>query len=310
MWWLLLFLVACAPEAGTLGFALGNHGEGEHDPTTWLEDRWTDTYAACQPPEPFYVTNNADDYWALQFHDPACLDRLDQDLGIDVPSFAAANDEWMLRILRFAMYALLGADMGRVDELADPDDDRHEWAVRAPFIETVRDASDILSMDEVRQVVYNIVASTIVRTRYIHDEDIQAVASMDLETRTLRIYPMWRMWALSSGGAGVLVHEASHAWLDSVHVLCPEDVYENAQVFGTMVLPTGLMVCDAGWDGAYGHQLGVLQLTRDRYPEIPDDEGDDMEREDLGELVGNASFYIIEEWGEGGVWASSRSDGD
>jgi hypothetical protein len=211
--------------------------DGTHDPLSWLRDYWTSTYEICQPPEPF-------ERWGLQANLYAdwCRDALIADLKIDEEDFAAENyycDYW--ENLAEGAYILLGADQGTVQELTEIDDSDDLYYVRDPFIEQIQLAADELGQDQVRQVLYNMVMSTILQTRTGAGP---GAANFNPSTRILN----YNGFSGVVSHATLLVHEATHGWQNVGHDECPEGHVVDGDDY------SGQKVCDDDWDGAWGFQ--------------------------------------------------------
>jgi hypothetical protein len=246
-------LIGCAPPEPP-GFGPSTDVEdtggdsGERDPFSWLEDHWTVTAAACQPPSPFVR-------WSMHVDNPslysdACQEALTADLGLDEESFALGYQGQLRKesLLEEAYY-LLARDQGSIEALGLLNDEDDIWAVREPFIEQITMVADVQGYAEVRWAVYDLVMSSILRT--VYDDELDADASINRSTRTMT----WGGTPYTEMGAVLLVHEATHVWLNVGHVECPEGtVLDDGQDF------SGERSCDADWGGAWGFQAATARL--------------------------------------------------
>jgi hypothetical protein len=238
-------ITACTPS-GPPGFGQGTDYDtgyylGEHDPTRWLQDYWTETAQAC-PPIPYEEFGIE----SSPLYQDICRDALAADLKLDIESFSTGYSgvvQWD-SILYHTFY-LLGQDRGGVDELTELCDEDDLWAVREPFIEQVQLAAEVLGQDQVRQLLYNMVMSTVRRT--VYDRGMDGHAAFSLESRTLR----WRGYGDPPVASMILVHEMTHGWLDLGHVECPEGHVINGEDL------SGQEVCDTDWDSAYGYMVAT-----------------------------------------------------
>jgi hypothetical protein len=215
------------------------------DRLTWLHDYWTPSFALCQPPQPFEGQYTSHAF----FRDP-CQEALIADMKVDLASFAEQNDQgadYLASLLEGANY-LMARDQGTIDELQTLRDELDTWAVREPFIEQVLLVAEALDQAEVRQVVYNMVMSTIERTEFAPSADY--AAKFIISTRTLK----WDGKTTAAKNALLLMHEASHGWTGVAHVICPEGTLEDDTDY------SGQRVCDDEWDGAWGFQAASARL--------------------------------------------------
>lgn len=210
---LLLVIIACTPYQG-------------------FEDRWTEAYALCEPPEPF----------VRQWESPPllpedCEARLVEDFGIVDQYRTPEVREWLIE----AAYNLLGRDMGRVSELESTE------YVREPFIERTREQAERLDTDDVRATLYSFAAfeiNAITDTdadlsgfRYIAETRTMYVKMDELVSAQPELIP-GAAWAVS------VVHEATHGVV-APHVRCATNPDLN---------------CDPDWSGAYGAQFATAEL--------------------------------------------------
>ncbi|MCB9797172.1 MAG: hypothetical protein H6741_31175 [Alphaproteobacteria bacterium] len=210
---LLLVLIACSPYRD-------------------LEDRWTDAYAICQPPEPF----SRDTPTALPISE-ACKERLIEDFGVVDTFEEPAVREWVFE----GLYNVLGRDQGLVSELEADD------FVRAPFIERTREQAERLGTDSVAATLYSFAAFEIERIedsdrafdgfRYLAEERSVLINLTDYVVQNPDS-PEGADWAVS------FVHEATHAVVPR-HVRC--ESYSN-------------LWCDTDWGGAYGAHIATAEL--------------------------------------------------
>jgi hypothetical protein len=219
--------------------------DGSYDPLSWLHDHWAATAEVCQPPAPFTSPGT----WE-PFYEDECQDALMADLKLDLESFTETTQgpRAMEALVEGAFY-LLGRDLGGLGDLQDLEDETDRWAIRDPFIEQALLVADVLDVTEVRRVLYNLVMSTILETRYAPDIDYSA--TFTLSSRTLRYRGQN---GTGASHACLLVHEATHGWQDIGHVECPE----NHIVDGTDY--SGQKLCDPDWAGAFGFEAAAARL--------------------------------------------------
>lgn len=294
----LLALLSCAP-ADLAGFSrsVPLHDTAnesllaEQEPYVWLEDNWTETYAICQPPDPFMDAYSYVDGEPARFWQDECQEKLASDLGIDEVSFEGDVYQTAQGSLLQGMYHLLGSDLGEVDHLSrlwNPDD---TYAIRAPFIEEMHVLAEVQGHEELRALLYNLVSSTVLETVYSPalsetDEGWSIGAAMGYDTRILYATDNTRGNAMEM--AGLLVHETIHAWLDFRHVACPEG-------FAPYVIDlSGGKFCDPDWAGSRGFAVATLRLLYDSIPEEADEEERQYRQEQAQYALEYEAVHILE----------------
>ena len=199
---------------------------------TGLEDRWADTVAACDPPDPYLDVPYAPD---TSWMGDDCRDRVFADLGVVEDSF----DEAQLDCLLLGTANLMARDLGSLQDLEEGD------FVRRPFLRALRQVRrGIGGHDEVARLLYDFVAYHVEETRI--DAAVKergARASFDLEHQSLLLSPD-NTAACSADYASLIVHEASHA-ITPDHVACPWDL---------------ALDCDETWHGSYGFEAATAQI--------------------------------------------------
>jgi hypothetical protein len=293
--WLLSAAAACAPpgddpampggpgSGGTLGG--GDSGVDEHR-TDWLQDNWSVTAEICDFPEPFVWPetedgNGSDLYWSLYLYDdPACAEAIQADLGMDTTSFGITDHASIDRedyrpqttmYLRMVYHAwtLMARNAGTLSDLQSPyNTSWGRWGASDSFRFDIEEAGAVLGQTEVRQIVYNIVTSSIRELRYGgYDEDslIEAEVSTD-GSRVMTIYG-----SATSRGMSI-VHEAAHLYRDERHVECPDIIGQHWTGYGSH-LP-GLLACDEDRSGAWGFEVALYTSYYEHWPDTYPHESD------------------------------------
>ena len=209
----LALLAACAPPAGPTfgsggkGLYAGDTADSGHHPEEWLEDHWTETAEVCELPEPFAYPYGYNERWELP---ESCTAQLYDDLGVDVESFLVAGHEgekaiWMLTN---NLWLTLGLELGSVTALREDADSN---LVREPFIEGLELAAETLGQQPVREVLYNVMASTVLVVRFQETLSVggqAAKAGYDPDTHEVILAAPYTSSIVESHLT--LIHEVAH----------------------------------------------------------------------------------------------------
>ncbi|RME25960.1 MAG: hypothetical protein D6798_07670 [Deltaproteobacteria bacterium] len=248
-------LSACAPPPdGTFGTG------GEHLPDAivygWYEDLFTDTFEICGQPDewrpwdPMPPWYEAVDIESLV--DDECYDAITEDLQVTLepdPETGDTSHSRGWRSFSYLGYVLLSWPLGTVQEARDRADAHEPWVSDA-FVHELELISAWSGETDVRAIMYNLVMASIehIEVRDPMPEGVGGIAYLD--TRTVVMNPSGN----PADMAPVLIHEATHLWLQQPHVYCPfQEEGDNP-------------ICDETWHGPYGFAAGYASLMADHIP--------------------------------------------
>jgi hypothetical protein len=290
-----LVSIGCAPPDTGPGLPGGpgthpssDSGEGStaDNPLDWLQDNWTPTAEVCDFPEPFVwpetEDGNGDDMtWSHYLDDAdACAEAIQRDLGIDLDSFGVEAhgsidpDDYRpqtstYRWLISGAWGLLARDAGTLASLGSEHQTwRAQWGVSDEFRADMAEAAEVLGQDEIRQLTYNIVKSSILEVRYGgYDEEssIDAEVTMD-GSRIMTVYGQHDSRGMT------IVHEAAHLYRNIEHVECPDIIGQHWTGYGRH-LP-GLIACDDDRSGVWGFEIALYTLYFEHWPDLYPEESD------------------------------------
>ena len=245
-------------------------GVPAHEPLAWLGDDWAEVKAHC-PPFVGEAANTADFEATRDRYDatPECQELLLEQVAVDASALGQPERGWYEREIAVTLYDIAMRDLGT---LADLD----RWVVgadsaylRQPFADELHRVAEHQGTDLVQAALYDLVVASLQRTVLVEEIESNEFgfirAQMDGRTLTVAMGE----FDSSLGGSMLLVHEATHAWLDLPHVRCPEGTID-----GSFVDNSGRTTCDETWRGTYGFaggHAGLLWLT------LPDSASEDFE---------------------------------
>lgn len=201
-----------------------------------IDDRWAETVAVCDPPDPYVNVPHAyDTSWITD----ACRAAVFEDFGVQTDTF----DDDQLDCFLLGAANLMGRDLG---VLGDVEVGAY---VRAPFLRELRRVRrGVSEHDAVARLLYDYVAYHVAETRVDARADERGVSAVYLaESATVWVSPA-RTTACSASYATLLIHEASHAVVPD-HVPCPGE--------------PGLD-CDETWRSAYGFEAAAADVMAGR----------------------------------------------
>lgn len=283
-------LVGCRPaDDGGLTTRVGvltDTGEAAVDPTTWLSGAWRQVMADC--PEPvgnmasFEETNAT---WEVVRADVECAQTIREHFGLALgPDVLEGYESYLIVIA----YYLAHRDLGTLDEMDARVSRQDSFYFRPPLVEELRRIADQEGYDSVNAALYDLVAASIETTLVVEEtwSDGDSVVNAYMEGRALTI----RRDQLASEfyTNPLLVHEATHAWLDLRHVACPEGTYNGFTDY------SGRVACDETWRSPYGFAGGLAALYSHTIPEGASDDYMDWVRSDPLQALADARYLILE----------------
>lgn len=261
------FLLGCSPD-GPAGLDSGVAAPAvDLGPVEWYHDYFTATFELCGEPDtfrPYSPMGVVEGDWPEMeyFVSDECYAALFADLHFNVDSVPTEYYEgdpelsasW--RESRFwkagnSLYALLSLPQGTLDQLDDLDGELDLFYVDDRVIDYWQALGAEVGEDRVRALVYNLVASSILRLDWVDSSDVDYNAAADRDTRVVEM----TFEQVSTVDAMILLHEAAHLWWDVSHVACPEGHFD-----------AGRKVCDETWFGPYGIGAATAHLQRQYYP--------------------------------------------
>lgn len=182
-----------------------------------------------------------------------------------------------------AAYHLLGRPLGTLELARDLAAGQHPW-VRQPFVDELEGMAEELAMDDVRALVYNMLASVVERTSYWSEPLEVAGGAYDFQTNEMMLFECEEPIRCSFS----LVHEAAHGWLRTGHVPCPEGhILEAGWDY------SGMKACDEERSTVWGMEAAVITHT---LVSVDHDEPDSWNAHQTAWYNGNVvEFFILEE---------------
>jgi hypothetical protein len=253
---LVMLLSALAACRGAPDGRLSTGGSQGFPQVGEVEDHWSSTFAACGGPDPWAVYEDA--FYEGFRDDEDCQAALNADLGMDLESMESAL---YLGLFQDALLALMGSDLGDLDELDELPPDASAF-VRPPLVASLHAIGEETGRSETQAALYNLVTSSIVRVELVDSINDGAATGSEIEVDTGKMYTTGSCIRGRSPWmcAGVLVHEAAHVWNPTDHVVCPEGLTVDSTDVG------GRTLCDDSWNSAYGFQGGAVALLDHHMP--------------------------------------------
>ena len=277
---ILPLLLGCRDEAPTLFAVGGGYGYARLE---LIEDRWSVAMAACGDPAPWEVQDPA--YREDFRSDIPCQQALEDDLGMSLESMGGS--EYFLSSFQLAMLELVGADLGRLDELEALPRGVGTTA-RPPLLDTLQAIGDATGRPETQAALYNLVASLVTRLEKVDSINDGTATGSEIEWDTGRMYTTGSChWGGPWKCATLLVHEATHVWNQVRHVECPA----GTEVQGIDV--AGRNLCDADWNSARGFEGGAADLLDHHLP--AGGAYEDAYREDAASIIDDVHALVLED---------------
>ncbi len=249
-------LSACAPPPDAT-FGTG----GEHLPDAivygWYEDLFTDTFEICGQPDewrpfdPMPPWYEAVDLESLV--DDDCYDAITDDFQVTLepdPETGDTSHSSGWRSFAYLGYVLLSWPLGTVQEARERADAHEPWVSDA-FVHELEQISAWSGETDVRAIMYNLVMASIEHMEYRNPMPEGVLGIAYLDTRTVAMDPSYFS---PPDMAPILVHEATHLWLEQRHVYCSfQEEGDDPR-------------CDETWHGPYGFAAGYASLMADHIP--------------------------------------------